>query len=401
MKFFLICLLLLLCAVSVKAEDFYSPPITITHGGDYTGNWESQDVNTPAVTVATTQPVIIHDCYLKGPWHLISSIISGSDITVKNCVGTNTASQNPGRFLKVYRPFRMIVEHNSLFHTGGIYANGDTFPSVGGISVRFNKVLNVEGRTGNPLEGYSNTDFVLYHFLQLDKVEKTPNIEISWNQIINKPYQSRVEDNINIYQSSGTVDSPIQIHDNYVQGAYPSDPLNQLYSGGGIITDGPTSSLTLATGYVNIYDNQVIGTTNYGIAIAAGHDVLVTKNRIISSGRIYTNQVTKAANVGSYVIGQSADISAGTFFNNSVTNNYIAWMNTSKLNNIYFPSCTGTNCTGNTLGTIAVSLYDESLEWNIWQTKVLQNNITIGSSLTGVVCLAGSNIPALFFVTNN
>ena len=79
--------------------------------------------------------------------------------------------------------------------------------------------------------------------------------------MINEPGKSRVEDNINIYLSSGTAAIPILIHDNYIQGAYTINPAQGSYSnktysydwsyaGGGILLgDGGTTTLSQATGH--------------------------------------------------------------------------------------------------------------------------------------------------------
>ena len=71
----------------------------------------------------------------------------------------------------------------------------------------------------------------LMQFLQIEKVQNVPGIEIGWNQVINEPGKSRVEDNISIYESSGTSGSPILIHDNYINGAYTIS-LARRYSDG-------------------------------------------------------------------------------------------------------------------------------------------------------------------------
>ena len=46
-------------AVSAIGQVDWSSPIVITEAGTYSGNWRSTDSKTPAVTVATTAPVVI------------------------------------------------------------------------------------------------------------------------------------------------------------------------------------------------------------------------------------------------------------------------------------------------------------------------------------------------------
>jgi hypothetical protein len=46
--------------------------------------------------------------------------------------------------------------------------------------------------------------------------------------------------------------------------------------------DGSTSDPAKATGYISIYNNVVVKTENFGIAIAAGHDISIVNNRVVS-----------------------------------------------------------------------------------------------------------------------
>ena len=117
------------------------------------------------------------------------------------------------------------------------------------------------------------------------------NAEISWNEVYSDPGVSWIGDVINIYSSSGTLATPIQVHDNYIQGGYPGVPTATLYYSGGIVMDGRTVDNTspdtaaTATAFVKIHDNQIVGHSNYGIGLAAGHDNEAYSNRVVSSGQ--------------------------------------------------------------------------------------------------------------------
>ena len=65
----------------------------------------------------------------------------------------------------------------------------------------------------DPLLGFEYAQFV-----QFDKVRHVSGIEIGWNSVVDDPGQSRAEDVISMYKSSGTANSPIRIHDNYIDG---------------------------------------------------------------------------------------------------------------------------------------------------------------------------------------
>ena len=74
------------------------------------------------------------------------------------------------------------------------------------------------------------------HFIQLNDVSVTGTADISWNQVIDSPGQASVEDIIDIYDSQGSAANPIDIHDNYLQGAFSAGSTG--YTGGGIMTEG-------------------------------------------------------------------------------------------------------------------------------------------------------------------
>ena len=81
-------------AVSAIGEVHWSGPIVITEAGTYSGNWQSTDRKTPAVTVATTDPVIVENSHISSVSGLIKTETSGADLTVRNSVALAT---EPGR----------------------------------------------------------------------------------------------------------------------------------------------------------------------------------------------------------------------------------------------------------------------------------------------------------------
>ncbi len=360
----------------------YRAPLVISAGGIHRGNWESAVPNVPAITVNTTAAVVIEDCHLRGKSHMIRSLLPGTNITVRNCIAQgfnpNVLDGETGRFVSVYMPARLIVENNTLLGTAGIYVDG-AGKSNEGIAIRYNKALNIEGRLSNGVGGYSSKKFLPVQFTQLNNVRATSGIEIAWNEVINEPRRSRVEDNINVYRSSGTSDSPILIHDNYIRGAYPNEPLSDNFSGGGIITDGDVTTLAEATGYVRIYNNQVVNTSNYGVGIASGHHVLVWNNRVIATGKLPDGNRIASANVGLYVsVNPKSPLE--NFAGNSVAKNTVGWINAKGGSNPWwFPSCQEGMCAANT--PIIPTEAWEKAEFVSWQTKLSSNNIRVGSNL--------------------
>jgi hypothetical protein len=293
--------------------------LVITAGGTYTGNYQG-DASHPAVTVNTTQPVTLYNCNLSGPGALIfgPNTIGHKNITVIGCAGYGLNPNNPGqpkgRFLTSDYNDNIDVEHCYMDGTGGIYLGGGyqgNGTAANTITIRYNVAHNIDSRpsdghggyqTGSTSRGASDNN-TFYQFVQLNHQGSVPNVEIAWNQVINDPGNSRVEDNINVGGGSGgTSSSPLLIHDNYIQGAYPSLPASQSFSGGGILlSDGATTNSGF---FVQAYNNQVVSTTNYGISIdgnTGGHDCVLYNNRIVSSGLLPNNQPIYAMNVGTYV----------------------------------------------------------------------------------------------------
>ena len=285
----------------------WSGPIVITHGGTYRGRWQSLDPNTPAVTIDTTEPVVIVNSSVRSASDGIVDGVDGVNLTVLRTTGwglnPGVAGRRPGRFVSIEHFVRIDIENCTLAHTSGIYLGyyiGDHTPAMS-VRVLRNVALDIDGRYSNGQGGFLTgpNDHDDVQFCQLAYVEGVPGIQIAWNQVVNQPYQSRVEDNISIFRSSGTAESPILIYDNYVQGAYPADPATQDYSGGGImLADGAASTPDQESAYVQAYDNQIVSTTNYGISITTGRDCSFYVNRIVSSGYLGDGTWIAAQNVG-------------------------------------------------------------------------------------------------------
>jgi hypothetical protein len=164
-------------------------------------------------------------------------------------------------------------------------------------------------------------------FIQFDSVQSVLGIDVGWNEVINYPGQSLVDDNIDLYRSGGTPSQPLEIHDTYIQGAYPYKAAQDAYTGGGIKTDAKAGDNTQEVPAFNsIHDNQVVGTVNYGIQFAAGHDNVAANNRVISSGLLADGTKIAAQNVGmanSDATGSA--VANGSMYNNTMHDNLIGW----------------------------------------------------------------------------
>ncbi|CAM3356987.1 NPCBM/NEW2 domain-containing protein [Deinococcus saxicola] len=364
----------------------YGGPLVITKGGTYRGNWESMNPNVPAVLIQTSEPVVIEGSNLRGRGELIRGW--KVNLTVRNSNGygmnPNIYGVHAGRFIAAEEVYNLRVENNYMEGTSGIYVNqfygrgdGQT------IKILRNKAKNIDGRKSDGNGGY-NGDRYYVQFAQIAKVQNVPNMEIAWNEVINEPGKSSLEENINLYSTSGTAGSRMQIHDNYIQGAFAIQAATDgSYSGGGIMLgDGPVGNLGEAGGYVDVYNNQIVSTSNQGVGIAGGHDHNVFNNRILSSGRLPTGEINKAQNVGIYVWDVMNGKGSNTWFNNTVHDNVIGWTrinanNSTWLNNTWFADCSNT-CYSNASWSSAVTLDTEEQEFQMWQNKFRAAGMSMG-----------------------
>lgn len=393
----------LFAAVAAPAGVEFDAPVTITHGGTYTGNWQSLDADVPAVNIKTTEPVIIRDSTIASRSDLIkASILEGADVTILNTCGyglnPNVAGEVPGRFLRAEHFSNVEVRNCTMRGTSGmnLYHFTGSVEAGDGVRIIRNRAIDIDGRKSDGAGGFVKFDererlsdgreekgYERVQFVQLNQVKDVPNVVIAWNEIRNRPGRSRVEDNISIYCSSGTAQSPIRINDNYIEGAYNVKPWKTDYvkgnyaytfdySGGGIMLgDGDGCA------YVRAFRNQVVSTTNYGIAIYAGHDMEFFDNRVVSAGVLKDGRTIAHGNVGVYIWDGQHD-GASKFYNNSAHDNVIGWYNDEHdRNDWWIPSATSFENNEHWSGP--VTLQAEAEELLIWKSKRTAQRLKVGA----------------------
>ncbi|MEJ8800591.1 glycosyl hydrolase [Pontibacter sp. H249] len=360
------------------AKQGYTGPIIITKGGVYTGNWESKSSDVPTLDIRTKEPVIIENSKIRGAGPLIRSLGYSANITVRNTKGYGITPtpysdyKKPRRFLAADHFRNIVVENCYMENTAGIYLGqryeGDGTPQ-NTVSLKFNKVKNIDGRIYNGV--------AIAQFVQFNYRGEAPHIEIAWNEIINEPDKSAVEDNINIYNSRGTPSSPIRIHNNYIQGAFPFPATSDKYSGGGIITDSPDADSTIATAYVKVYNNQLVGLGNYCLGIAGGNNIEMYRNRAIVSARFRDNSLYKCWTGG---IWAKDYYKMNATFNNKMHSNTLGivgqtgtWRN-EIMDSTFVAAATFSNSI--IAGEITPEL--EIREYKRWLNKLDQNKIKLG-----------------------
>lgn len=193
---------LLLALLPTPATAAPGQTLTITSGGTYGGTWDS-------IVVNTTQPVTIARASLRGPGDLITSSVGSVVVTVRNCTGIGTPPADgvaQGRFVFFFGAKNVTVENNYTENTAGIkvWDDGRTTQFV---RIRFNQGRNINNRLGSGAGGYRNKG-VLGNWIHFNKL-KGVDAEIAWNEEVNAPYDSYVEDSISTYCSSGTPAKPI------------------------------------------------------------------------------------------------------------------------------------------------------------------------------------------------
>jgi hypothetical protein len=358
------------CPPRLETSDGFRGPIVISAGGVYSGNWESRDPNVPAVSIRTDQPVTIQNATIRSQGHLIQASWVNTHLTIHNTTGhaiaPTTRGRTAGRFLHAEGYQHVTITNSYMEGTAGIYLNA----SQPGATVKIlrNQALNIDGRKSDGAGAYDGFNRV--QFVQFNNGNQLFDTEIAWNEIINQPFHSRVEDVINIFQTSGTPHSPIRIHNNYIHGAYPADPTRDTYSGGGIMLG------DVGGAHIHAYQNHVISTSNYGIAISGGHHNKIRDNRVISCGRLPDGTPIASQNVGIYIWNMRNE---ATFEQNTGQNNAVAWINASNRRNDWWTPDAAEWKDNSRLASGSTAFCDEEgVESSVWLTKVQAAGVAIG-----------------------
>jgi hypothetical protein len=364
-------------ASSSMGEVDWSAGIVITHGGTYSGNWQSTDARTPAVTIATEEPVIIQDSHISSASDLIKVEVKSADVTVRNSLGValnaSVKGQPNGVFLDATSPRRLVVENDYLENVrDGVSVHGYSGDrsEQQTLVVRGNRVRNLNGLLSDGAGGYlpgQGANRSLSRFVEIDNVQSVPGIDVGWNEVVDYPAQSLVSDVINLYRSSGTVNQPLQVHDTYIQ---------DTYLGGGIKTDGAADDTAQnASAYTDVHDNQVVGTVSYGIAFNAGHDNIAANNRVISSGLLADGTKIAAQQVGL----SNADVHGSTAYNNTMRDNVVGWTCwSSSCAAQFLPASPGDYSTNAVVSAKQITFGMEQGEYLLWLNKTTSAGVKVG-----------------------
>jgi hypothetical protein len=142
-----------------------------------------------------------------------------------------------------------------------------------------------------------------------------------------------------------------------------------------MLSDGTTNSAATDPGYVHAYNNIVSETSNYGIAINAGHDDLITNNIVIATGTLPNGTKIAAQNVGIYIWNGAGD----PYFNNNQSyGNTIDWMGPSGRNDAWYPDGSG-QLNDDTRLAANMTLAVEASYFASWAQRVALGDYSIGA----------------------
>ncbi len=362
----------------------YSGPITITRGGTYSGDWQSSDPSVAAVSIRTTEPVVIENCKVRGPGNLIASRFSdsdgfpGVDVTIRNCVGIGNGSLDVARgnghfFIGVW-PRRVVIENNHFASTSGIWVIGDKQQgAVSALRMVNNRVRNVTGG---------------HNAVAITEVSSPPGTEVAWNEVINEPFVSYQEDVILTYRLVASATDPARVHSNFIDGAYSRNPRTDVSFGSGINAGDSSDSLT-GNRFVHAYDNHVVRAVNVGMFIAAGADNLLYGNRVLRSGRLADGSRINHSFTGIYVWDCCyAQVPSGAFRNNIARDNFSGYAAVRpagevtrwdyKLDNCATDAQGRSLCTGNTGQQGEITSAMEDAERALWLDRVAARGLPLG-----------------------
>jgi hypothetical protein len=227
------------------------------------------NVQGSGITLRHCRNVRIENCHI-GP-------CAGEAVSVEECEGITLYSN---RFEKVRT---------------GVYALNSRR-----VSVTHNRCRNIQGPMPRG------------QFAQFDKISG-PGNSISHNSCQNTLGESNPEDIINLYQSSGTPEEPIQVVGNRIRGGGPSA------SGGGIMLGDAGGS------YILVKDNLLVDPGQYGIAVAGGDHIQVINNKLFGRARPFTN-------VGFYIWNQYSP----PCHDHLIKGNQVRWSDRNGANNPFW-----------------------------------------------------------------
>lgn len=299
-------------------------PLVVSSGQTISGR-KFVATGAACITVNTSSPVIIEDCWLEGKdW---DCLVRGNNanVTIRRCKAVGLAPTTANGYtrphlLKSGSPVHIQVDNCDLDHTCGVlvkFFTGNGSPTQT-ILVRNNKVRNIDGRE------FGDTSKQNRSFVSLDALH-VGNMQIAWNEVINTQGESSVDDVLNFFNAGGTAAAPAEVHHNFIWGSYALTPALD-HSGSGMIMDGDDLTFAGTCSYVNAHDNYFIGTSNAGMNVSVGHHFNYLNNVIINSALSSTGVPQRGPYAGMSHFNYKGQDAAWFGQGTTISGNQVAYM---------------------------------------------------------------------------
>lgn len=274
------------------------PSLSFSQGSRYRGSYKKS----APIEYVNKSNIVIEGLEFDSSKTRSITLWSCNNITIKNCKfkdGINAEAIFAERssnitiidcsFENVYNAFRAIR-------------------GLGNIKFEYNDVKNVVGN----LYGGS----ALVQAVQFNNCTGAGN-SISYNAIENIPGQSSPDDNINVFNSYGTPESPIRVSNNWIRGGGPSP------SGGGILLADYGGAYQIAE------NNIIVNPGQYGMGIGGGNNITLRNNKIYSKRQPFSN-------VGLSIVNWTENLTTGKSYNITVENNDVYWTHRDGFLNMWY-----------------------------------------------------------------
>lgn len=303
-------------------------PRVIDKGGIYSGTQKADSVN-PAVLITTSEPVEIRNSNITGIGSQQAIKMYGYTTTY---IHDNTINQIHGpdgnqmaKSVFNYKLRRFKFENNDV--TGGSGLSIQDFDDTGlgdSIIVRFNRGKNMSKAKADGSDGGDHAQFI-----QLNTVRGFKYAEIAWNECINNPFESWVEDIVSVINSEGAL---IWIHDNFFKGNYPYAAAEnnvqgvRNYTGSTITaeTNGDGARANQLCKNILVENNTLLESGNAALNFTSTVNCHGRGNRIVTSG-ILPNGIKPNYFWSATWIGNGAGIQENLIMTNSIKGNYIMY----------------------------------------------------------------------------
>lgn len=383
-------------ATSTIGDVEWSGPLVISRGGVYSGNWQSTDAKTAAVTIATREPVVIENSHIQSAGVLIESALDGADLTVRNSVGiglnSSVKGQPNGDFLDAESPAHLDLENNYMENVRyGVLVKGFSSSAAGvqPLTIRANRVRNVNSLSSDGAGGYLPAGVgqpAPSGFLKIEGLHSVPGIDVGWNEIVNSSELGSRDAVIDVYRSSGTVNRPLEVHDSYIQSIAAAQPNRNAFTGAGIRIDGAADDTAQdAAAFTYVHRNQVVGAFALGITIAAGHDNIAANNRALSSGLFADGAKNAGVAAGLSVTDDYGNLERGSTYNNSMHDNIAGWecwsgscVGEGYRRDLYLPASPADYANNAAIKASEITPAMEEGEYQLWLRKVSSAGVQVG-----------------------